>query len=320
MTDLTSARAAADRLRTERRPFVAATVVRAERPTSARAGDTAVILDDGTMIGFVGGECAEASVQVQALAALAAGEPRLLRITPDADPAATGSAASEAGAITVHNPCLSGGTLEIFLEPTVPPGLALVHGDAPIARAVRELAGWLGYQAAVYDASAEVPRDAAAVVVASHGRDEKAVLEAALRAGVPYVGLVASTRRAEGVIASLDVDEDERRRVSTPAGFDIGSETPQEVALSIMAEVVAGRPRRVERPSPPAPPPASGPQSVPEARAGGQVPTAVDPVCGMTVAAVEATRHLDHEGTRYWFCGPGCEESFRADPSAVLPQ
>ncbi|HEX8802536.1 MAG TPA: XdhC family protein, partial [Acidimicrobiales bacterium] len=137
--------AQADRLRSDRRPFVTATVVRAGKPASARAGDSALVLDDGTVVGFVGGECAHASVQVQALAALAAGEPVLLRITPSAEAPGTAPQAPEAGAVTVHNPCLSGGALEIFLEPAVPPALVVVHGDAPIARAVRELAAWLGF-------------------------------------------------------------------------------------------------------------------------------------------------------------------------------
>jgi xanthine dehydrogenase accessory factor len=74
----------ADQLRSDRRPFVTATVVRAEKPTSAKAGDSALVLDDGTVIGFIGGECAHTSVQVQALAALEVGDPVLLRISPDA--------------------------------------------------------------------------------------------------------------------------------------------------------------------------------------------------------------------------------------------
>src|SRR5215468_10152213 len=109
--------ATAERLRAERRPFVAATVVRAERPTSARAGDTALVLEDGTILGFVGGECAQTSVQTQAQAVLETGEPVLLRISPDAPASDEAPAEVEAGAVTVHNPCLSGGSLEIFLEP-----------------------------------------------------------------------------------------------------------------------------------------------------------------------------------------------------------
>lgn len=326
-------RSAAERLRSERRPFVAAKVVRAERPTSAKAGDSAVVLGDGSMVGFVGGECAEASVQAQALMALETGEPVLLRITPDApDPqtatpnqapgegdAAAGVATAVAGAVTVHNPCLSGGTLEIFLEPALPPPLVVVHGDAPMARAVRGLAHWLGYDARAWPDVAgqtDLAADVDAVVVASHGGEEHGVLTAALRAGVPYVGLVASPRRGEAMLAALDVSDDEKQRISTPAGLDIGARTPEEVALSILAEVVDRRPRAHRAPeavTPPATTPAAG-----ESPSAGRATTATDPVCGMTVAAVESSRHVDHEGTRYWFCGSGCEDAFRADPGAFL--
>ena len=273
----------AEQLRAERRPYVTATVVRAEKPTSAKPGDTALVLDTGEVHGFVGGECAQASVQAQAMLTLDEGLPVLLRITPDAE----GSPAA-AGAITVHNPCLSGGTLEIFLEPTLPPALVAVHGDAPIARAVRELAEWLGF-----DVADEGTPDA--VVVATHGGDEGEVIGRALTAGVPYVALVASRRRGTAVLDGLDLAPGDRDRVHTPAGLDIGARTPREVALSILAEIVSLRPRP-RRPVAAAAPP----------------PTAVDPICGMTVVAAEPTRHADRDGTRHWFCGPGCEQAFVA--------
>lgn len=297
-------RTVAERLRAERRPFVVATIVRAERPTSAHAGDSALVLDDGTIVGFVGGECAEASVQAHALSALRDGEPLLLRISPDAT--ADGDD-SQPGVVAVHNPCLSGGSLEIFLEPQAPPGVIVVHGDAPIAAAVRELAEWLGHDARPWDGPEAIDGDVIAVIVASHGGDERTVLEAALLRGVPYIGLVASPRRARAVLASLTVDEEQRQQISTPAGLDIGSRTPPEVALSILAEVVARRPRGV---------PADRSDLADEAAGEERAPLATDPVCGMTVAAVDATRHTDHDSQRYWFCGPGCEQAFLADPAA----
>jgi xanthine dehydrogenase accessory factor len=299
-------RARAARLRSDRRPFVTATVVRASKPTSAKAGDSALVLDDGTIIGFVGGDCARTSVQVQALAALDTGNPVLLRISPDAVAPGVQPQEAEPGAVTVHNPCLSGGALEIFLEPSVPPALVVVHGDAPIARAVRELAGWLGFDARPWDGDVPPP-DTAAVVVASHGGAENAVIEAALHAGVPYIGLVASPRRGDAVMGALGLATEDRARVHTPAGIDIGSRTPQEVALAVLAEIVSVRPR--PRPRPP-----SGVTHQPPPDA----PVATDPVCGMSVAAVGSSRHLDHDGVRYWFCGSGCEDAFRADPGAFV--
>jgi xanthine dehydrogenase accessory factor len=290
-------------LRAERVPFVHATVVLADRPTSAKPGDEAIVFPDGTIEGFVGGTCAESTVRAQSLTLLDSGEPLLLRITaaPEDEPA------SGPDKLSVHNPCLSGGTLEIFLEPVVPAPLLQVHGDSPIATALAGLGERLGYR--VEAGSTAGPAGAAAVLVASHGRDEEEVLTAALRAGVGYVGLVASRKRGESVVASLDVDEGARARVHTPAGLDIGARTPEEVALSILAEVVAERRRRSGRPV----------EEPPEAeRDAGPSGAATDPVCGMTVAAVESSLHLDHDGVRYWFCGTGCLRAFAADPAGYL--
>jgi xanthine dehydrogenase accessory factor len=284
----TELRVKAADLRADRQPFILATVVRAERPTSAKPGDAALVLADGTIVGFVGGECAESSVRAHAVAALQSGEPVLLKISPLPCPA-------EPGMITVHNPCLSGGTLEIFLEPSLPAPLLVIHGTAPIALALAGLAERLGW--AVVAWAGDLPPDADAVVVASHGRDEHGVLTVAVRAGVPYIGLVASRRRGAAVVAALD----HAAGIHTPAGLDIGARTPDEVALSILAEIVSLRPRQ-------------GGEKVAVAPAGAAI--AIDPVCGMAVAVVEASLNVEHAGRRWWFCGSGCRQAFVADPSA----
>jgi xanthine dehydrogenase accessory factor len=282
---------APDDLRLARRPFVRVTVISAERPTSAKPGDTAVVLPDGTIVGFVGGVCAETSVRAQALQSLETGESVVLRITPDAE-AEPGAEPERPGHVTVANPCLSGGTLEVFLEPELPPVLVHVFGDAPIARALVDVGQAAGWDVrSVTDPSAVIPPDATAVVVASHGRHEEEVLAAALKAGVPYVGLVASRRRGAAVAVALRAGPSLR----TPAGFDIGARSPGEVALSILAEIVSVRPRRPAGP----------------ARADAAVVAmAQDPVCGMTVAATVTSEHAQHEGATYWFCGPGCRAAF----------
>lgn len=289
-------------LRTERVPFVHATVVLADRPTSAKPGDEAVVFADGTIEGFVGGTCAESTVRAQSIALLDSGEPLLLRITASPEEDAVDAGPSK---VSVHNPCLSGGTMEIFLEPVIPAPVLRVHGDSPIAAALAGLGERLGYQ--VEASAAGDLADTAAVVSASHGRDEEEVLTAALRAGVEYVGLVASRKRGEAVVASLDVDDAARARVHTPAGLDIGARAPEEVALSILAEIVAERRRRSGRPV------------AQDHRHEHEAPrSATDPVCGMTVATVETSLHLDHEGVRHWFCGTGCLRAFAADPAGYL--
>ena len=282
-------------LRASRVPFVHARIVLAERPTSAKPGDEAIILADGTIEGFVGGDCAETTVRQQAVEVLRAREPVLLRITPTPEP-------HQPGKMVVHNPCLSGGTLEIFLEPLVPPPLVHVVGTAPTAGALLSLGRGLGYAMSAYEGRVSV--DAAALVVASHGQGENEALVAALEAGVPYVGLVASRKRGHAVVDSLPVSADLKAKVHTPAGLDIGATTAEEVAISILAEIVASRPRTVRSPN-------AGAAVLPT--------TEIDPVCGMSVLASDDAVHIDdaEEGGRtVWFCGPGCRKAFLADPDA----
>jgi xanthine dehydrogenase accessory factor len=276
----------ADELAAAREPFVTALVVRAQKPSSVAAGDSALVLADGTIEGFVGGACAETSVRLHALRVLETGEPLVLRIVPD-----EAGREPEEGAVTVENPCLSGGALEIFLEPRLPVPRVAVVGDTPIAHALAALGDRLGYEVA-----GEQLDDDVALVVASHGRDEEDALERALRAGVPYVGLVASRKRGAAVLEELrrrgTLSDEDLARVRTPAGLDIGAQTAEEIALSILAEIVAMRRARHTVPAP---------------------GTAIDPVCGMEVTAAEPSPHVERDERTVWFCSEGCRERFEAD-------
>lgn len=321
-------------------PFVRATVVRARRPASARPGDAAVVLADGRIEGFVGGVCAEASVRLHALRALARGEPLLLRVSPDAptDPHEASTAAVD-GALTVANPCLSGGEIEIFLEPVHPAPLILVLGESPIASALAALGPVLDYDIRALSARQLTPETVAgtaAVVVASHGRDEEEALTLAVRSDVPYVALVSSPKRGHAVLESLDLTAEQRGRVHNPAGLWIGARTPGEVALSILAEFIADL-RGMEVKTAPgtdastsddsmsddsnaesdaAEPGRAGRTLLPLIEAGSLDPlTAVDPVCGMTVAVVADTLFSDAAGERRWFCREGCRAAFEAEPA-----
>lgn len=279
-------------------PFVWATVVRAERPTSAKPGDSALVLSDGALDGFVGGECAESTVRAQALEALSTGETRMVRITPDPVPV------DEPGVVAVHNPCLSGGTLDVFLEPSTPLPVVVVYGHAPIAAALLRADRVFGQQIRpLTGADDPLPAGTVAVVAASHGSDEAAVLTRALTSGVPYVGLVASRTRGPSVVEALDVDDDLRKAVRTPAGFDIGARTPAEVALSILAEIVATQHETAHGDPGPA-----GPLV--------DAATAVDPVCGMSVAAVPASPQVAGPDGTIYFCGTGCRAAYLDHPAA----
>jgi xanthine dehydrogenase accessory factor len=274
----------ATELRGARVPFVQATVVRAQEPASAHPGDTAIVLADGTIEGFVGGACARSSTRTAALDTLRTGRAILLRVLPE------GEAFPDApGAEVVVNPCLSGGALEIFLQPMVPPPVVAVVGDTPVADAVVRLAEFLGYASA-----RSVSGDAAAVVVAGQGDHEVDALRAALDAGVDHIALVASKRRGAAVLEGLGLPAADRARIRTPAGLAIGARTPEEVALAIMAELVAAVRAGLTAPG----------ERVPDRSV-----TAVDPVCGMTVTVLPDTPHLVVDGRSHWFCGSGCRDA-----------
>jgi xanthine dehydrogenase accessory factor len=223
----------AEQLLRARRPFVRATVVRAQPPTSVRPGDEAILLPDGTIEGFVGGHCARNSVRKAALGALQAGESVLLRVLPDGDvhfPEAP-------GACVVVNPCLSGGALEIFLTPQVPAPLVRICGATPIADALTRLCALVGYDVRRDDAGELA--GVTAVVIATHGGPEAELIRAALDTGVGYIGLVASKVRGASILDRLALSDAERARVHTPVGLAIGAKTPPEIAVSIVAEIVA---------------------------------------------------------------------------------
>jgi xanthine dehydrogenase accessory factor len=295
----------AEELAAQGAPFVTATVVRAQRPTSARAGNVALVLSDGTVDGFVGGVCAEHSVRMYALKTMETGEPVLLRILPeDADGVVGDGAVKEDGAVTVQNTCLSGGAIEVFLEPVLPAPRVIVVGDTPIAGALERFGPDLGLD--IVSISNEAPVLEAGdlgVVVAAHGRGELDALTAALAEGVPYVGLVASEKRGAAIVEELregGVDDDLLAKLETPAGIEIGAQTPSEIAITILARII--QVRRSE--------------DFVHVVAAGSAPSAAlatDPICGMSVPATPDSIHLEHDGETVYFCREACKEQYEAD-------
>ena len=220
----------------------------------------------GTIEGFVGGQCAESSVAAAALGGRSTtGEAILLRILPEGEEGFPESP----GAVTVVNPCLSGGALEMFLEPRLPAPLARGGGHDPHRRRGDDARRTTRVRDRIVPAGHPPPEASTAVIVSSHGRDEASTIRAALDAGVGFVGLVASRRRGASVIEEMALSADERARVHTPVGVAIGARTAEEIALSIMAAVVRAIRRGGPRPAPGRTPPATF--------------EVVDPVCGMPV-------------------------------------
>jgi xanthine dehydrogenase accessory factor len=326
-------------LEAERRTFAVATVVAVRRPTSARPGAGGIVHPDGTIEGWVGGSCAQPVVVREALRSLADGEPRLLRLSKDAP----SDARRADGIIELVMTCHSGGTMEIYVEPHVPAPLLWIAGTTPIAGALASLGAAMGYRVSVFDPVADPtafpgaervsseedlaavdPESSPIIIVATQGQWDEEALFAALRREARYVGLVASPTRAAVVreyLRSEGVPEDRLAALRAPAGLDIGAATADEIALSILAELVQVRRGRAPFVAAPGPATLAGAAIASEAAAipigeGGIV--LLDPVCGMTVRQKHVRHLAEHEGVVYAFCSLGCRTSFVREPTAYV--
>lgn len=294
----------AEELAAQGAAYVTATVVRTQRPTSAHAGDVALVTSDGTIQGFVGGICAEHSVRLFSWTAMQTGDPLLLKILPTA-PEDVKEQEKEEGAVTVLNTCLSGGAIEVFLEPTLPTPRVNVVGSKPIAAEIQRLGSEFDLDiVAVGDAPADVQEGDLGLIVAAHGKGEIEALRAGVEAGLPYVGLVASPKRGAALVEELregGVPEDLLEQIECPAGLDIHAKMPPEVALSIIARLIERRHSKDY--SPPLRAPSD--QQAPE--------FAVDPICGMTVTAEPNALQVQHNGDTVYFCAPGCKRTYERE-------
>ena len=338
MTRTIFARAAA--LEEAGRPFVVATVVAVARPTSARPGASGIVHPDGTIEGWVGGSCAQPVVVREALHALADGQPRLLRLSKNAP--AEGRRGD--GIVELVMTCHSGGTLEIYVEPHLPAPLLWIAGTTPIAGALATLGSASGWRVTVFDPVAEAedypgvervsqetalgrvdPDASPYVVVATQGVWDEEALAAGLRRNASYVGLVASPTRANVVRQWLSEETglaaERLAALRAPAGIDLGAETAEEIAISILAELVQVRRGRAGFVASPGPATLAGlPEGVSVTPLQPVVDdiVLVDPVCGMTVDRSTARHLAEHDGIVYAFCSIGCRTRFMKDPPRYL--
>lgn len=300
-------------------PFVLATVVWRRQPSSGKPGARALIDASGRVRGWLGGACAEPTVIREALASLTDGDPRLLQLGP------TEEFGGRVGnhVVSVPMACESEGAMEVYLEPVVPAPQLIVIGRSPGAEALVRLGEVLGWRATLVDDEAGLHPDVDNVitdldlgslgiterdfiVVATQGHYDEVALEAALATGAGYVGLVASAKRAATVLEYLrgrSISDEALARVHAPAGIDLGSLPNQEIAVSVLAEMVGLKARGGL---------ATGVRVTPPQEA-------TDPVCGMTVDVATAHFHVEHGGDDYYFCAAGCQSAFEADPTQFIP-
>jgi xanthine dehydrogenase accessory factor len=321
-------------------PYVLVTVVRRVRPSSATVGDKAIVTADGELKGFVGGHCTRDLVIDQAKKCLASGESKLVLVTPQPP------ANVEEGVTVLPMTCASEGTVELFLEPKNVDPLLVVVGDSPIAVALAELAPRFSLtpRRISLEAAANTSADGpvatlrsqlqlhstapAYAVVATMGLYDVDGLLAVASLPLRYLGLVVSPKRwarLRGDLAEAGASSEFIDFVTAPAGLDIGAVGPQEIALSILAQIVERRRRgssalwdgpsaewtSTSRSSAAhcSPAPAS------------QEPVnqeVIDPVCGMTVNLAKTPHRLELNGTVYGFCCAGCRDRFARDPEKYL--
>ena len=302
-------------------PFALATVVYRKPPVSSQVGDKAIVTADGRLIGWIGGSCSQPLVRREAVAAIQSGRPRLLRLTTEPSADATPGESVTAVPMT----CPSGGEVEVYIEPQVLRPRVVAVGNTPLVRALGQLAPALGFEVALVADLSEEPaftrtltlqelKDAALdgnsfVVVASAGHYDEEALLAALRTPAPYIALVASRRRAQAVrevLAGSGATPEQLDRVRTPAGINIGAVTQEEIALSVLAEIVAEYRRRQQQQVAATPLVVAAPV------------LAKDPVCGMEVEVATSRFTTEHAGATYYFCCPHCRHHFLKDPAQYL--
>jgi len=293
--------------------FALATVVWRQGPSSSQQGARAIITAGGELHGWIGGACAEPTVIREAQRVIAESTPRLLLLgSPDQF-----GAAIPDGITVVPISCQSEGALEVYIEPVVPAPHLVIVGRSPMAHTLAELARALSWRAELVageDFTAADAHEQSMVIVATQGHGDEEAVEQAVAAHPAYLGLVGSRRRGAavlGYLADRGLPADQLDRVHVPAGLDLGHIAHQEIAVAILAELVQLRASGALAG-------AAGAAYASSTTAPVSAPAAVDPVCGMTVAATAASHPLVHDGVTYYFCCTGCRRKFELDPAAYV--
>lgn len=311
--------AKAHQLRAEHAVFALATVVVARQPTSGSPGAHAIILPDGRMEGWVGGHCALPTVIHEGIEALTAGTPRLVVISPDIkEPTSL-----KDGVVKAPMLCAGQGELQVFVEPFLPKTALVVVGESAVARALAQFATLLDFEVWACDPLADMENFPGAdrlvanldalipqlterhfVIVATIGEYDEEAAQRALESSASYVGLVASNKRLASVKAYLSeqgLGDDLLDRLKRPAGLSSFVIKPEEIAFSVMAELIQARQQGLGVLS----------QMPPPQRA-----EAIDPICGMTVDIATARYSSTRDDQTYYFCSPGCKVAFEKHPAS----
>ena len=291
--------------------FALATVVWRKGPSSGQHGSRAIVTASGELHGWIGGACAEPVLVREAMRALGDRQPRLLLLGMSDE-----SGEVPEGMTHIAISCQSDGAMQIYIEPVLGAPRLVVVGRSPMALTLCQLAKDLDWRAEVIDGSVFSTGDIDArtfVVVATQGHGDEDAIEQAIAGNPKYLGLVASKRRGEavlGYLADRGVPQRALELVRVPAGLDLGHTTHREVAVSVLAELVQMRAAGAFT--------TTHDSTLATSSIANEPATAIDPVCGMTVAVDRSSRPYEYNGATYYFCGARCRSAFIGDPVAHL--
>jgi xanthine dehydrogenase accessory factor len=310
---------ASQNLYQNKEPFAIALVVRREIPSSGKPGDKAVIQKDGKIIGWIGGGCTRGIILKEAADALKDGNPRLVRISPE------GKVEPRSGVVDYKMTCHSGGSVEVYIEPVLPKPQLIIMGKSQVAMALSKLGKAMDYPVTVFskgadnlifpDADAVLERELsekdidqhACIIVCTQGENDEDALQQAVESGASYISFIASRKKGSAVFHTLrqrGISFDQLKRIKTPAGIDINAKLPQEVAVSILAEIVTHIRSEEEKP-----------ESKPEEKTNKNSNIFINPVCNIPVEKSTAKHVIEYEGESYYFCCDGCKISFEKEPA-----
>jgi len=300
-----------------------AVIVRREAPTSGKPGDKALITASGEVKGWIGGGCTKGIVIKEALEAIGDLTPRLVRIQPGLD------ASEQEGVKNYKMTCMSGGTVEVYIEPLMPTTKIKIFGRSHIAQALCKVGTAAGFSVSVISDVAEEdmfpqakhiaklsefeveenPNDY--VVVCTQGEDDEKSLATAIKTNPKYLSFVASRKKANAVFMALKrqkVPHAQLVKIKTPAGLDINAKTPDEVAISILAEIIQTKRKPVEQDS----------KELNEQEKQITSDLYINPVCQVPVQKSTAKHVLEYKGEKVYFCCDGCKVSFEKEPEAYI--
>ena len=308
----------ASELKKKGHPFAIATVINTVAPTSAKPMSKAIIHQNGDIEGWIGGGCSIHTVITEGLNCIQSGKAIVLRLSPEDISKDKVTYKKE-----VFLNCESGGTLEFHIEPVLPMTKLIIYGSTPTVYALAKIGSLLNYECYICSPNAEFAKelsdnvqvlkkykvfsDQIVAVVATQGENDLHALKSAIDSKSNFISMIISNKKASSLFLQLEKEgysEEDISRVKFPAGMDINANTPEEIAVSILAELINDR-NSVDLKE----------QVIVESK---EDKKEIDPICKMIVDPKNAAVTYEFEDINYYFCCIGCKEKFALEPSSYI--